>query len=606
MDGNAVITGRLTAQEFYTELVSSSIIYESGSTKFGDSLDDTHQFTGSLLTSGSNIFIGTQTVTGSLRTSGSNTLIGNTKLTGSFDITGSQTTTGYIGFLPVAGLAIPTNQTASYIYTSGSTNDLYFTQYAGDFTNTTRLRWLEGNLYSGLLHGGRISSASATTFNVDAGSGLIVDLNASLTDDPYPTIQFVKWNTFTSQSLTFLTSSLQTFLAIDSNGQIYQQTSAFSSTDYDNYITLGTVLHQNTSSINGSITYPNVAYGYKQRTYDFVKAFGPLKLSGYTLVPSSSLQLQVGSGTAFADGRNYQNNPNNPSYVSDPGTSVSKIFRYYQSGSGFIQDTNGGAGYTVIDPARYNNNGVLTTVPGGGSNRRWSLQRVFWYPNSATKGIVVYYGNATYDSSTSAIANLPFETFNEVENTKQNAVYLGALALRNNADFTDSTSYVVLPGGVFRAVGGQGGGGNVPTARLADLSDVEVISVLNGDVLVYNSDTNIWTHGKSLSGNYAVSGSLNVSGSITGNLNGTASYATYAVSTKGGEVAAGSFTGFPRKGTVTFGSAYPNTNYAISVVGEDARSWTVESKAVGGFVINSNSNVDLAGNVYWVTTPYNS
>ena len=184
---------------------TGEVIYESGSTKFGDSLDDTHQFTGSLLTSGSNIFIGTQTVTGSLRTSGSNTLIGNTQLTGSFDISGSQTTMGYIGFLPVAGLAIPTNQTASYIYTSGSTNDLYFTQYAGDFTNTTRLRWLEGNLYTGLLHGGLITSASTTTFNISSGSGLIVDLNASLTDDPYPTIQFVKWNTFTSQSLTFLT-----------------------------------------------------------------------------------------------------------------------------------------------------------------------------------------------------------------------------------------------------------------------------------------------------------------------------------------------------------------------------------------------------------------
>jgi hypothetical protein len=51
--GSAVITGRLTAQEFYTEFVSASIIYESGSTKFGDTLDDTHKFTGSLSITGS-------------------------------------------------------------------------------------------------------------------------------------------------------------------------------------------------------------------------------------------------------------------------------------------------------------------------------------------------------------------------------------------------------------------------------------------------------------------------------------------------------------------------------------------------------------------------
>lgn len=51
--GNLLVTGTLTAQEFHTEIVSSSIIYESGSTKFGDTLDDTHSFTGSLQVSGS-------------------------------------------------------------------------------------------------------------------------------------------------------------------------------------------------------------------------------------------------------------------------------------------------------------------------------------------------------------------------------------------------------------------------------------------------------------------------------------------------------------------------------------------------------------------------
>lgn len=42
------VQGVLTAREFHTELVSASIIYQSGSTKFGDTTDDTHQFTGSL------------------------------------------------------------------------------------------------------------------------------------------------------------------------------------------------------------------------------------------------------------------------------------------------------------------------------------------------------------------------------------------------------------------------------------------------------------------------------------------------------------------------------------------------------------------------------
>ena len=450
-------------------------------------------------------------------TSGSDASLNSLNITSGSTITGSLDITGYIKLNP-ENLTIDSTLTGSYIYVSGSTNDLYFTQNSAGYNNTTRLRWLEGNLYTGLLNGGLITVVTgSTTFNVSSGSGIIVNLNASLADNPYPTIQYVNWGNYTSQSLTYLTSSIQTYLGIDSNGSIIQQTTPWFNGEYNTSISIGTVLHQNQSTINGSITYPNVAYGYKQRTYDFIKAFGPLKLSGYTIVPSSSLGLTVGSGTAFADGRNYQVDPNNPSYIVDPGTAVSKIFRYYQSGSSFVQDTNGGVGYTVIDPGNYNVNGTLTPVPGTGSNRRWSIQRVFWYPNSATKGIVVYYGNATYASSTDAIANIAYETFNETPNTQQNAVYLGALVLRNNAVFTNSATYVILPAGIFRSVGGSGGGGSVPSTLLSSLADVLISGPTDGQALVYNTNDLKWEN-KSF-----------ISASISGNA-ATATSASYALS----------------------------------------------------------------------------
>ena len=49
----ATITGTLTAQEVHTEFESASILFTSGSTKFGDTSNDTHSMTGSLLVSGS-------------------------------------------------------------------------------------------------------------------------------------------------------------------------------------------------------------------------------------------------------------------------------------------------------------------------------------------------------------------------------------------------------------------------------------------------------------------------------------------------------------------------------------------------------------------------
>ena len=50
---NLAVDGTLTAKVLRTELTQSAIVYESGSTKFGDTGDDVHQFTGSVQLEGS-------------------------------------------------------------------------------------------------------------------------------------------------------------------------------------------------------------------------------------------------------------------------------------------------------------------------------------------------------------------------------------------------------------------------------------------------------------------------------------------------------------------------------------------------------------------------
>jgi len=51
--GDFAVGGTLTAQEVHTEFESASILFTSGSTKFGDTIDDTHEVTGSMTMSGS-------------------------------------------------------------------------------------------------------------------------------------------------------------------------------------------------------------------------------------------------------------------------------------------------------------------------------------------------------------------------------------------------------------------------------------------------------------------------------------------------------------------------------------------------------------------------
>lgn len=77
--------------------------------------------------------------------------------------------------------------------------------------------------------------------------------------------------------------------------------------------------------------------------------------------------------------------------------------------------------------------------------------------------------------------------------------------------------------------------------------------------------------------------------------------ATVGLVTKTGTVTAGSFTGTPKKYTVTFTTPYATTNYVISLTGSDNRVFTYESKSTTGFIINTNANTALTGNVDWTT-----
>lgn len=76
VEGDLTVTGKITAEEFHTEYVSSSIVYQSGSTKFGDSSDDVMSVTGSLQVQGS--------ITGSLFGTATNAVSSSYAVTSSY------------------------------------------------------------------------------------------------------------------------------------------------------------------------------------------------------------------------------------------------------------------------------------------------------------------------------------------------------------------------------------------------------------------------------------------------------------------------------------------------------------------------------------------
>lgn len=58
-NGDVIVTGTITAEQYINTVVSSSVIYQSGSTQFGDTSDDSHQFTGTLSATDGDVVIKT-------------------------------------------------------------------------------------------------------------------------------------------------------------------------------------------------------------------------------------------------------------------------------------------------------------------------------------------------------------------------------------------------------------------------------------------------------------------------------------------------------------------------------------------------------------------
>jgi len=107
---------------------------------------------------------------------------------------------------------------------------------------------------------------------------------------------------------------------------------------------------------------------------------------------------------------------------------------------------------------------------------------------------------------------------------------------------------------------------------------------------------------------YYVTGATYSGGTLTLNRNGLSDITVTGftsgsgggLQTKANSVAGASFSGNPKKFTVTFGTAFADANYSISISAGASRSFTYESKTASGFTINANSNTSFTENVDWV------
>lgn len=381
------------------------------------------------------------------------------------------------------------------IYGVSAGADIQFENYNGTgpvvLTSPT-LYGISGSIYAsslatGLLHGGIISINAGNTaqFDITSGRGQIHASGSTYTADPLPILQYVTWPSQTGVTVTNLATSDTTWLYIDNTGTLQQRTEYYTDDQLENAIIIGQLIHPSRTFINLARTNPNVAYATDKQYEQFIRSFGPIKVSGHTISPNgANLKLNRSSGKAFSLGRNWINNTDDPSVVSDNAQTDCIFYRYYRgvTAGSFVTVPN----QTAIDPTKYDNGtGVLATVPGG----KYTIQRLFYYPNTPTL-LGVYYGRALYTSIADAAANINLEDFTEIENTRTNAIFAGYLIVKGGAtNLSSTTDALILQSGSFRST--SSGGGSV-SLTLDDLTDVIITSPQNYQVLTYVDGVTGW------------------------------------------------------------------------------------------------------------------
>ena len=395
---------------------------------------------------------------------------------------------------------------STVLFQSSSNTALGYDLYVRQNGNLVKWKWIEGILETGLLYGGVVTYSGSNVF-VSPGSGIIADHNATTGSEVSPMIEYVTWNAIT-QSITNIATQQVTYLYIDNNGTLQQQSTRFTSQQYHDYIPLGAVGHFDYTQVSAFGGGVQTAYDQISQISNFVDAFGPLKMSGYGLTGQiGSLRLSVGSGTSFIHGGFYQNNPEFPSQITTPSQATASLARINRSGSVIEFDTNAGNLYTVVDPTKYDRDGDGTLANVGSGN--WSIQRVFSDPKTGV--LYVYYGQARYTSLLNALQFLPTDPFTEGD-TFDFTTFVGFLVLKGNAsDITDTANNSIINGGLFRG-SGQGSGGGIALSNLEDLTDVSITSPINGQALVY--DAGIWINSYPASASFATSASYALSSSF--------------------------------------------------------------------------------------------
>ena len=285
VDGDLTVTGTVTAQEMRTEFNNSSVVFESGSTKFGDTSDDTHSFTGSLELQGS--------------------------LTSSADIQIAEW--GSVSASLASDLQFAFDASASLAADLTSTSSSLATriQSGSDSVQATYLRNTTDTLAGNLTVTGRINATEISTTYVT--SSILYNSGSNIFGDAASDVHIFTGSIVTEQSITGSDMRIDEWGSISSSFASLSTTVDGLSTSYPDLqnIPSGIVSASALSSIpiQGKIALSTngvagAALSLHNLSQGDSPSFADLGLTGFTSVSSSLASLVAGTITISNDANN--------------------------------------------------------------------------------------------------------------------------------------------------------------------------------------------------------------------------------------------------------------------------------------------------------------
>jgi hypothetical protein len=273
---------------------------------------------------------------------------------------------------------------------------------------------------TGLSNGGLLTiNTDASKFNVAAGFGYIVN-GSSYPGDP--TTKKVSWDEKLANSIPNISTHDLTYVSIDILGDLFFSINPLSATQRRNYIRLGVLIHLNNSTVTYIDNQPTINIEIGGQVQDILEALGFRSLDGNRILPvGTNLKIKKEQGRVFKSGANFRNLITQPhSFIlpaQDPIT-----FRYRtQTGSEGIDITD-------LNPAIYEVNGVITTMPSTATFA--SIQRIYIFQDGVIR---IQPGQRFFTSLTIAVTAINSDIFVTDDDISNNGLYLGAVVLTRNA-----------------------------------------------------------------------------------------------------------------------------------------------------------------------------